>query len=88
MASSGKKKTTMAKLARESKLREKRAIKMARKEARKNAPPEDPFGSPVSLEDYIDPEDTVGEAADTIKIDAQRRSAPADAAELERAAHA
>jgi hypothetical protein len=35
MASSGKRKTTMAKLARESKLREKRAAKEARKVARK-----------------------------------------------------
>jgi hypothetical protein len=35
MASSGKKKTTMAKLTRESKLRERRATKAARKNARK-----------------------------------------------------
>lgn len=38
MASSGKKKTTMAKLARESRLRERRQIKQAKKEARKQAP--------------------------------------------------
>ena len=38
MASSGKKKTTMAKLARESRLRERRLIKKAKKEARKLAP--------------------------------------------------
>jgi hypothetical protein len=37
MASRGKKKTTMAKLSRESKLRERRAEKQARKEARKQA---------------------------------------------------
>jgi len=37
MASSGKKKTTMAKLNRESKLRERRLDKQARKEARKYA---------------------------------------------------
>ena len=37
MASSGKKKTTMAKLNRESKLRDKRAVKAARKDARKQA---------------------------------------------------
>ena len=37
MASSGKKKTTMAKLARESRLRERRLEKEARKEARKTA---------------------------------------------------
>jgi hypothetical protein len=35
MASSGKKKTTMAKLARESRVRERRAAKQARKDARK-----------------------------------------------------
>ena len=39
MASKGKKKTTMAKLTRESKLREKRMEKEARKAARKLAPP-------------------------------------------------
>jgi hypothetical protein len=38
MASSSKKKTTMAKLTRESKLRERRLDKQARKEARKLAP--------------------------------------------------
>ena len=37
MASSGKRKTTMAKLNRESKLREKRAVKEARKADRKQA---------------------------------------------------
>ncbi|HEV7527348.1 MAG TPA: hypothetical protein VGO29_00450 [Solirubrobacteraceae bacterium] len=37
MASSGKKKTTMAKLTRESKLRERRLDKQARKDARKRA---------------------------------------------------
>ena len=37
MASSGKKKTTMAKLMRETKLREKRLDKQARKDARKLA---------------------------------------------------
>jgi hypothetical protein len=41
MASRGKKKTTMAKLSRESRLRERRSEKIARKEARKNAPPEE-----------------------------------------------
>ena len=38
MASSGKRKTTRAKLTRESKLREKRATKEARKAARKQEP--------------------------------------------------
>ena len=40
MASGAKRKTTMAKLNRESKLRERRANKQARKEARKQAPPD------------------------------------------------
>jgi hypothetical protein len=39
MASSGKKRTTMAKLTRESKLRERRATKKARKDDRKRNPP-------------------------------------------------
>jgi len=38
MASSGKKKTTMAKLMRESRLRERRLDKQARKDARKRNP--------------------------------------------------
>jgi len=42
MASSGKKKTTMAKLMRESRLRERRAEKQAKKDARKHAPAGDP----------------------------------------------
>jgi hypothetical protein len=42
MASSGKKKTTMAKLARESRLRERRLEKQAKKDARKQAPTHDP----------------------------------------------
>ena len=45
MASTGKKKTTMAKLARESRLRERRVEKEARKQARKQAaahPPSQP----------------------------------------------
>ena len=42
MASSGKRKTTMAKLARERRLHERRVDKAAKKEARKNAPALDP----------------------------------------------
>jgi hypothetical protein len=38
MASSGKKKTTMAKLTRESRLRERRLDKQAKKDARKQVP--------------------------------------------------
>ena len=40
MASSAKRKTTRAKLTRESKLREKRAAKQARKAVRKQEPPD------------------------------------------------
>jgi hypothetical protein len=46
MASSGKKKTTMAKLQRESRLREKRHLKAVKKEARKRAAAE-PAVAPV-----------------------------------------
>lgn len=42
MASSGKKKTTMAKLTRESRLRERRLDKQARKDARKQAQADHP----------------------------------------------
>jgi hypothetical protein len=41
MASSGKQKTTMAKLTRESRLRERRLDKQAKKDARKQAPAHD-----------------------------------------------
>ncbi len=44
MASSGKRKTTMAKLTRESKLRERRLDKQAKKQARKLAPAHHPDG--------------------------------------------
>jgi len=55
MASKGKKKTTMAKLSRESKLRERRMEKQAKKLARKQAPPPDP-GAPS---DPATPDDQV-----------------------------
>lgn len=42
MASSSKKKTTMAKLTRESRLRERRLDKQAKKDARKQAPAHPP----------------------------------------------
>ncbi|HEY8304410.1 MAG TPA: hypothetical protein VIG42_07460 [Solirubrobacteraceae bacterium] len=44
MASGGKKKTTMAKLMRETRLRERRMDKQARRQARKSAPSEDWLG--------------------------------------------
>jgi hypothetical protein len=57
MASSGKKKTTMAKLTRESRLRERRLDKQAKKDARRHAPaPQpDPPGDPLNA--------TAGESA-------------------------
>ena len=50
MASSGKKKTTMAKLTRESRLRQRRLDKQAKKDARKQAPADHPdeSGDPLS----------------------------------------
>jgi hypothetical protein len=42
MASSGKKKTTFSKLARESRLRERRLEKQAKRDARKRAPENQP----------------------------------------------
>jgi hypothetical protein len=53
MASTGKKKTTMAKLARESRLRERRVEKEARKQARKQAaahPPSQPTEPSIGSE--------------------------------------
>jgi hypothetical protein len=50
MGSSGKKKTTMAKLTRESKLRERRLDKQARKDARKLAPAPDADGAGDTLD--------------------------------------
>ena len=52
MASSGKKKTTMAKLARETRLRERRLNKQAKKDARKQAS----LGHPDSPEEAPAPE--------------------------------
>jgi len=49
MASSGKKKTTMAKLARESKLRERRLNKQAKREARKHGASDHLDSSGVAL---------------------------------------
>jgi hypothetical protein len=54
MASSGKRKTTMAKLNRERKLIERRQEKQARKDARKRASahdPEDPPSDPLTRDD-------------------------------------
>jgi len=62
MASSGKKKTTMAKLTRESRLRERRLDKQARKDARKRASALDPDGlDPDGLGDPLNA--TTGESA-------------------------
>jgi hypothetical protein len=57
MASKSKKKTTMAKLTRESRLRERRLDKQAKKDARKQAPALDPHepGDPLNA--------TTGESA-------------------------
>lgn len=51
MGSNGRKKTTMAKLARESKLRERRLVKAARRDARKDAAADGASGSGTSIAD-------------------------------------
>jgi len=71
MASSGKKKTTMAKLTRESRLRERRLDKKARKEARKLAAangtadlgpmPEEFFADDAPEEEETPAEETLAE---------------------------
>lgn len=53
MSSRGKKKTTMAKLSRESRLRERRLDKQAKKDARKQAPAVD-LSSELSDDDEVD----------------------------------
>jgi hypothetical protein len=59
MASSGKKKTTMAKLTRESRLRERRLEKQAKKNARK----QHSLQHPEQADDTLSP--TTGESAPT-----------------------
>ena len=58
MASSGKKKTTMAKLDRERRMRERRMDKQARKDARKQA-----AANPVEAPDDAQPEHELDEPA-------------------------
>ena len=54
MASSGKKKTTMAKMDRENRVRERRAEKKAKKDARKLVGVEQPLGSDPLTGDALD----------------------------------
>ena len=63
MASTGKKKTTMAKLTRESRLRERRQDKKARKDARKLAAANGPVDSELSLLDATREDPTLPDAA-------------------------
>ena len=67
MASSSKKKTTMAKINRENKVREKRMIKAARKEARKQAPSRSPHphGARRRHRGSVDTEAETGAETDT-----------------------
>jgi hypothetical protein len=67
MASSSKKRTTMAKIARENKLRERRTAKQARKDARRYAsanptlddPTLDGDGPPLPNDDSVPPDQTI-----------------------------
>jgi hypothetical protein len=62
MASSGKKKTTMAKLMRESRLRERRLDKQAKKDARKHAPAHsDEPGDPLDATPVVSSSTDAGE---------------------------
>jgi hypothetical protein len=66
MASSGKRKTTMAKLTRESRLRERRLEKQARKNARKQAaadPPSEAGYAPAADVDEVAPDVDAGHPA-------------------------
>ncbi|MCW3019253.1 MAG: hypothetical protein JWN10_1561 [Solirubrobacterales bacterium] len=65
MASSGKKKTTMAKLTRESRLRERRLDKQAKKDARKLAPAHDPDSAGEMRDAVTGESDPTGPGQDT-----------------------
>jgi hypothetical protein len=60
MGSSGKRKTTMAKLNRERKLQERRRDKAARKDARRSSPEPSMWGSAL-LEEPLESDDTQDE---------------------------
>lgn len=70
MGSSGKKKTTMAKLARENRLRERRLNKQAKKDARRQAPAHDP-GMEDSPPGTLTPESTTSNPPGAIRVPAQ-----------------
>jgi len=77
MASSSKKRTTMAKLNREQKLREKRIEKQARKEARRAAAQSTVSESHAGTADVTGPEAS-DQAVEPVEVD-EAVEAPADA---------
>ncbi|HEY5316399.1 MAG TPA: hypothetical protein VIJ20_00360 [Solirubrobacteraceae bacterium] len=81
MASSGKKKTTMAKLSRESRLRERRLDKKARKDARKLAAANGTTPEPGTMldDEILDDETVDGEALEGAPLE----GAPLDDAPLQ-----
>jgi hypothetical protein len=86
MGSSGKKKTTMAKLARENRLRERRLNKQAKKDARKHAPSDDLGMGERSLEAGMtestpsDPLPALIQSAAQPQATDEREDAPGEAA--------
>jgi hypothetical protein len=82
MASSGKKKTTMAKLSRESRLRERRLDKQARKNARKLAAANGLGDSAAGVDEVTDGEGTPGEESPgeaTLAEESSGEATPAEA---------
>jgi hypothetical protein len=73
MAGSGKKRTTMAKLTRENRLRERRLDKRAKKDARKLEPADDPYAPSGTLTASTGESDRTGAAPDGLEIAAQTR---------------
>lgn len=71
MASNGKKKTTMAKLSRESRLRERRQDKAAKKQARKDAAAQMPEAGPDLQGSPDDPVAAEPVAAEPVAADPQ-----------------
>jgi hypothetical protein len=76
MASSSKKRTTMAKIARENKLRERRLDKQAKKDARRQAAA-DPNGGEAAYEWLADPADPDGSAEQSPAADPDAENTPA-----------
>ena len=78
MGSSGKKKTTMAKLARENRLRERRLNKQAKRDARRQAPADQMDTTAGSPGEAVRLDTTAGSADEAVQAPQQAGSRPPD----------